>query len=168
MLSIFPFYSVNDVKFRVIRDHVLGRREYERLMDLIIQEQGVTLYELSRDLWMSDAQLRYLTEEGHMVGLHSYSHPTELASLPYTEQREEYQKNYQHLRRACGRPPVAVAHPTNSYSKESIEILEALDIRCGFRSNMTPPDSGGQCNPNRYEMAREDHANLIRVLGVSR
>lgn len=168
MTSVFPFYSVNDAKFRLVRDLVLGRQEYEAIMDEIIQEHGIDMDELSKDLWMSDAQLRYLTGQGHMVGLHSYSHPTTLAELSYTQQREEYQKNYQHILAVCGGAPMAMAHPANSYGKETIEILRELGILCGFRSNMLPPHPGGQTNPSRYEMAREDDANVLKVLRGSR
>ena len=168
MLSVFPFYSENDVKFRLIRDHVLERQNYETLMDTIIQEHGLDMSELGKSLWMTDAQLKYLTDQGHEVGLHAYSHPTVFAELPYSDQQDEYQKNYQHILGVGGRSPMAMAHPTNSYSKETIEILAGLGIRCGFRSNMVPPDMGGQPNPNRYEMAREDHANIQQMLGASK
>jgi peptidoglycan/xylan/chitin deacetylase (PgdA/CDA1 family) len=168
MTNVFPFYSVNDAKFRLVRDLVLGRQEYEGIMDEMIQEHGVDRDELSKDLWMSNAQLRYLNDQGHMVGLHSYSHPTTLAGLSYANQREEYQKNYQHILAVCGQAPMAMAHPANSYSKETIKILMELGIRCGFRSNMLPPHPGGQPNLSRYEMAREDDANILRMLGGSR
>ena len=163
-LSAYPIYSVNDVKFRFVRDLVLGRQEYERIMDDLIHGYGANLHDLAKGLWMSDEQLKYLTEQGHVVGLHSYSHPTALAELPYTDQQEEYQMNYQHILRVCGRPPVAVAHPTNSYSQETIEILSDLGICCGFRSNMAATNVMGERSPNRYEMAREDHANIQRMV----
>lgn len=168
MLNTFPFYSENDVKFRLIRDLVLERLEYENFMDTIIQEHGLDISELGKSLWMSDANLEYLTDHGHEVGLHSYSHPTVFAELPYTDQQEEYQKNYQHILSVSRRSPMAMAHPTNSYSKETIEILTGLGIHCGFRSNMVPPNLREQPNPNRYEMAREDHANIQQMLGASK
>jgi peptidoglycan/xylan/chitin deacetylase (PgdA/CDA1 family) len=168
MISVFPFYSVNDVRFRLVRDLVLGRQEYELIMDGLIHDRGPSLHELAKGLWMSDEHLKYLADQGHVVGLHSYSHPTALADLPYTEQREEYQKNYQHILRVCGRPPEAVAHPTNSYNQETLEILAGLGIRFGFRSNMATANAIGQSNPNRYEMAREDNANIQRMVGASK
>ena len=168
MINSFPFYSENDAKFRLFRDLVLDRQQYEDIMDKLIQEHGVDMNDLSQDLWMSNAQLRYLNDRGHMVGLHSYSHPTTLAELSHEKQREEYQSNYQHIHSVCGRVPVVMAHPVNSYSEETVNILSKLGIRCGFRSNTVPPHTGGQLNPNQYEMAREDHSNILRLVRDSR
>lgn len=161
----FPFYSVNDVKFRLIRDRALSRDEYERIMDEMIIEHGLTEEELARDLWMSDEHLRYLASQGHEVGLHSYSHPMVLADLPVDDQWQEYTRNYQHIRRVCGRSPLAMSHPANSYNDDTITILTRLGIRCGFRSNMFPRREGEGLNPSRFEIARQDHANILRMLG---
>lgn len=159
-----PFYSVNDVKFRLIRDRALGKRTYESIMDEIIREYGVTIYDLSKNLWMSNDHLKYLTDCGHIVGLHSYSHPMVLADLSYEEQFEEYEKNYLHLKKVCGGDPVAMSHPTNSYNEITFEILRHLGIRCGFRSNMFPKQEDGKINPNKFEIARQDHSNIMKML----
>jgi len=71
MISVFPFYSVNDVRFRLVRDLVLGRQEYELIMDGLIHDRGPSLHELAKGLWMSDEHLKYLADQGHVVGLHS-------------------------------------------------------------------------------------------------
>jgi len=168
MIITFPFYSENDAKFRLLRDQVLNRQQYEEIMDKLIQDHGVDMQDLSKDLWMSDEQLAYLSAQGHMIGLHSYSHPTTLAKLPYSHQQEEYRKNYEHIHSVCGRVPVTMAHPANSYSEETIDILSKFGIRCGFRSNMVPPHTGEQINPNRFEIAREDHSNILRLLRNNR
>ena len=160
----FPFYSENDVKYRLIRDVVMDRQEYEYIMDGLIRQHSTDLQELSKGLWMTDDQLRYLADRGHEVGLHSYSHPTALTTLPHPDHKEEYQLNYEHILRVCGSPPVTVAHPTNSYDQETIQILAELGITCGFRSNMASAGAIGQLNPNRYELAREDHSNIQQMV----
>lgn len=160
----FPFYSVNDVRFRFVRDRVLGRQAYERMMDGLMRETGVGAEDVADGLWMSNEHLRHLSERGHVIGLHSYSHPTALAQLPYEDQVEEYSKNAAHITAICGRAPVAMAHPANSYTAQTIDILNALGIRCGFRSNMTPGRDGARLNPSSLELAREDHANIMRRL----
>ena len=163
-IAFFPFYSVNDVKFRLIRDRALGKRIYESVMDKIIQEYGLNICDLSRNLWMSNEHLKYLTDRGQTIGLHSYSHPMVLAELSYEEQLEEYEKNYLHLDKICGSNPVAMSHPTNSYNDNTIKILKRLGIRCGFRSNMLPKKEDGRINPNEFEVARQDHSNIKRML----
>lgn len=162
--KIFPFYSVNDIKFRFIRDRVLGQREFELIMDAMIRERGLSLIDLSENLWMSDENLAYLNELGHHVGLHSHSHPTALADLSYEDQYEEYTKNRDHLQRVCGNIPLAMAHPVDSYDEHTLEILKVLGIQCGFRSNVFPKNNQGSLNKSKYEIAREDHMNIVRMM----
>jgi len=167
-IRLYPFYSVHDVKFRLIRDRVLSRQEYEAIMDEIIRDRGVSPDDLSKNLWMSNEHLKYLSDRGHIVGLHSYSHPMVLAHLSYEEQWEEYSRNYNHIVQVCGRYPVAMAHPVNSYNEDTLQILKRLGIRCGFRSNMFPQHEGVELNRTRHEIAREDHANVLSMLRDSK
>lgn len=160
----FPFYSINDAKFRLVRDRALGRRHYEAIMDEMISERGLTLSDLSKDLWISNEHLVHLRQRGHLVGLHSYSHPTVLADLAYEEQYKEYEKNHSHLRAVCGEAPISMAHPCNSYNGDTIQILKQLGIICGFRSNMFPRVMGERANPHPFEMARQDQANIMRMM----
>jgi len=164
LLQQFPFYSVNDAKFRFMRDRALGKQNYETTMDEIILEHRLALSDLSKDLWMSNEHLSHLNQNGHVIGLHSYSHPTVLAGLSYEEQFREYEKNYLHVKEVCRRSPVAMAHPCNSYNDDTIEILKHLGIRCGFRSNMFPRAEGERANPHPFEMARQDQANIMRMM----
>lgn len=163
----FPFYSTNDIHFRLIRDRALNREEFEMIMDAIIQEKGLSLSELSKDIWMSNENLAYLGGQKHTIGLHSYSHPMVLAGLSWEQQQEEYQKNYEHIRKVCGRLPVTMAHPANSYNDTTLKILEQLGVECGFKSNMFQQDDLGQLNKSKYEIAREDHANIMRMMAKS-
>lgn len=162
---LYPCYSINDAKFRLTRDCVLKKPDYERIMDEMISEYGLELPELSQNLWMSNDHLRFLSDNEHIIGLHSYSHPMVLADLSYEEQWDEYRRNFNHITQVCGRRPVAMSHPTNSYNEDTLEILGRLDVRCGFRANMFPKHEGDRLNRSRYEIAREDHANIMGMLG---
>lgn len=161
--KLYPFYSVNDIRFRFLRDKILGAEEYKKLMEFMLEEFKVTKQELSRDLWMSNEDLKYLVNSGHNVGLHSYSHPTAIAELSFDEQHDEYKKNYTHLERVCGLPPTAMSHPCNSYNEDTLNVLSRLGIRCGFRANMFAK-RGNALNVSDFEIAREDHSNLMPAL----
>lgn len=161
----FPFYSENDARFRFLRDRVLGKENYEKLMDSILEEAGAIKGELAKDLWMSDKNLKQLSNAGHLVGLHSYSHPTAMADLSYSEQFDEYSKNFLHLERICGKKPIAISYPCNSYNQETLKILRELGIYCGFLSNMVSKTIGeNKIAVGNLEIPREDHANLLRVI----
>lgn len=160
----FPFYTLNDVRFRILRDEILGKEKYETVMDGMLREYGCSKPALARNLWMSDEDLKFLSGQGHQMGLHSYSHPTRLGDLSYEEQLEEYQKNYDHLKTVCNQRPTAMSHPCNSYNEDTLTILKELGVRLGFRSNQFPKIEGSVLNPNALEMAREDHANIMREI----
>lgn len=157
--KIFPFYSRNDARFRFIRDKILGKENYEKVMDFILEEYGAVKRDLAKNLWMSNENLKQLNGNGHLIGLHSYSHPTALADLSYQEQFNEYQKNYLHLKQVLGKNPVAMSHPCNSYNEDTLKILNNLGIRCGFLSNMVYK------GVSNLEISREDHSNLMATLG---
>ena len=165
--KIFQFYSDNDVKFRFIRDRAMTKSEFEEFMYPMIVDYGTSLAELSKNLWLSNEHLKYLTKRGHSVGLHSYSHPMILVNLSPEEQWEEYSKNYNHIKRVTTQSPTAVSHPNNSYNEDTLEVLSRLDISCGFMSNMFPQHAGSQLNRSKYEIAREDHSNIMKMKSAS-
>lgn len=161
--SMFPFYSVRDLHFRFLRNELLSQEEFEGIMDKMIADNAITTERLGKDLWMTDRDLADISSKGHCVGLHSYSHPFELSKLPADKQEEEYARCYAHLKRVCGQDVTSMSHPLNSYNEATLEILDRLGIRCGFRSNMSPPE-GKPVNPNGLEWAREDSTNILRAL----
>lgn len=163
MREVAPFYSANDMKYRFLRNRPSNKESFESLMDEIIREHGFELEEVARQLWLMDSDLRDLTEKGHIVGLHSYDHPYEIARLSREEQQEQYQRNFAHILTVCGKKPISMSHPLNSYNEDSLSVLKELEIRCGFRANMVPPSSKA-INSSYLELAREDSANLLRTL----
>jgi peptidoglycan/xylan/chitin deacetylase (PgdA/CDA1 family) len=161
--AMFPFYSDNDLKFRFLRDEVLERREYEYIMDSIIENKGTSIDMISEDLWLTDEDLKDLSQKGHLIGLHSYDHPTDIAKLSRSEQIDQYQKNYRHIKRVCKKEVVSMSHPCNSYNEDTIRILEGLGILCGFRSNMSLAGLTGNW-AGSFEIPREDATNIIRMI----
>lgn len=159
----FPFYSEGDLMFRFLRDKVLGPTPYDALMETMMVQEGVSLKEMAKDLWLTERHLQELVREGHCIGLHSYDHPTQLATLSKTKQYQQYQQNREHLEKVIGCPIVTMSHPCGSYSEETLEILKDMGILCGFRSDPFAPDQRG-VNPTHLELAREDHATLLKEM----
>ena len=157
----FPFYSRTDRIFRYLRDDVLGPERYHAVMSALIISFDFDVPAIVSNLWMTNEHLRTMRDEGHVIGLHSYSHPTRLAALSTEGQREEYRKNFDHLVKLLGEAPVCMSHPCNSYSLDTLSILEEAGIRLGFRSNMQHI-----ANRSPFEFPREDHANIIAKMGL--
>lgn len=160
MHSAFPFYSTSDLKYRYLRNNVLTAQELDQIMDKIIKEQSIDINQLKAKLWFREPELKDIYAKGHYIGMHSYNHPKNLLALSSTEQLDQYKSNYKHLKRLCHTEIVAMAHPLNSYNEATLKVLEQLGVKCGFRSNMSPPQ-GSSINANDLELAREDATNIL-------
>ena len=150
-------HTRNGRLFRYIRDCELKRDEYESHMSSMMRSFGFK--EDSLNYWMSDGDISRLSKEGHLVGLHSYSHPTKLELLNEEDQRCEYEKNLNHVKRVLGDQRYLLAsHPSNSYNDYTLSIFKDLGVDLAFRSNINMKDFGV------YEYPREDHANIISMM----
>ncbi len=161
-LSAFPFYSKADRRFRFVRDELLGPDRYEALVDAMIESAGLTAALLGRGLWMDAECLSELQGEGHLIGLHSHTHPTRLEALPAEAQREEYEQNERILTALTGERPTCVAHPCGSYNATTLAILREMGMTLGFRSNRALPAH------SLLELPREDHSNLVAQFAAAR
>lgn len=156
----FSFYSENDTKFRFIRDSILDKNEYACIMSQMMEKHEIDLEDYSKNLWMTNNNIKKLHEEGHVIGLHSHTHPTMIAKLSDLEQAQEYNANFNYLYEITGEKPITVSHPCNSYNSSTLKILDNLGIKIGFRANM---EKG---NHSLLEYPRQDHSNIIEMIGA--
>ena len=157
-LNAFPFYTESDKWFRYLRDQVLGVQKYEQLMLRLMAVKGFTPNDVIDDLWMSEDDLKDVANRGHLVGLHSYSHPTQMSKLNYEEQYSQYKKNLDHLSSVVG-DVVCMSHPCGDYNEDTLTILDEMGIRIGFRSSLSETTIKG-----RFEIPRDDHANIYKAM----
>lgn len=158
-LSEFPFYSYQDRLYRFVRDRILTTSEHEACHWRMMQAKHFDIDAARANLWMTDGDIRTLSANGHCVGLHSYSHPIRIETLPIEEQRLEYEKNFTHLHATTNSRPRVMSHPCNSYNTETIAILKELGIEIGFCSNL----SKGRAKSS-LEIPREDHSNIVATM----
>jgi peptidoglycan/xylan/chitin deacetylase (PgdA/CDA1 family) len=119
---------------------------------------GISPEDLADRLWMEPDHLRRLHADGHVLGLHTHTHPTRIADLDRQQQLREYRDNYTCLMSLLGERPTTVAHPCNSYSRDTLDILRRLGIRMGFRSNLAWDEH------SKLEYARQDPADIVREM----
>jgi len=158
-LSGFPFYSKNDKWFRYLRDHYLNENQYHEIMKNLLEKKNFDIELAKKELWMSEKDLINLHKNGHTIGLHSFSHPTQISKLDKTEQKLEYQKNLDHLRSLLGSPIKTMSHPCGNYNQETLQILTELGISIGFRRSMSIKNI-----QSLLEIPREDHANIFKEM----
>ncbi|ABO18058.1 polysaccharide deacetylase family protein [Prochlorococcus marinus] len=156
-LSHFPFYTNSDKWFRYLRDVVLKEYNYDQIMLKIMNKCNFDKSSASKKLWIKTSQLKEMHQEGHIIGLHSYSHPTKIDNLPYQQQNEEYQKNLYHLKKVLNVEKIeSMSHPCGRYNGDTLDILKDIGIKVGFRSNMSIKET-----KNSLEIPREDHSNIL-------
>ena len=159
-LAEFPFYSDNDKYFRYLRDQVLGIENYNSLMLDIMQQESFNIQDSTSLLWMKDENLNELHKEGHLIGLHSDSHPTQISKLTVAEQQGQYWRNMEHLEGLLGIGSIcSMSHPCGDYNADTLELLTDMGIRIGFRSSLSVKEI-----KSPLEVPRNDHANILREM----
>lgn len=159
-LKNFPFYTPNDKRFRYLRDVVLGESRYNAIMDSMLLEYHYNVQENAEKLWIKEAQIRELHDNGHIIGLHSYSHPTRMIKKNLREQRTEYGTNKRQLETIIRDKVISASYPCNSYNSDTLKCMNELNIEIGFRANMEEI-----CLENmQLEYPREDHANILKTM----
>ena len=154
-LGEFSFYTNVDRRFRYVRDVILGRDRYREIVRTMMRARCVEQEDLAADLWMDAHCLKALHADGHIIGLHSHTHPPRLADLDATTQEREYRDNRQCLTRLLGEHPRSMSHPCNSYNEGTLNVLRELGVVLGFRANMVRERAGA------LECPREDHTNIL-------
>ncbi len=160
----FPFYSIDDIKFRLIRDHLLKPNEYLKLMQVLFDEKKFDPHQYVKKLYMSKNDIVKIKECGHEIGLHSHSHPTKLNLMNKEEQKNEYSMNRQILSQIIKTSEskiVSMSHPCGSYNLNTLSVLDELNIDIGFRASMEKIKTNKINNSSNLEIAREDHSNII-------
>lgn len=159
----FSFYSENDIRYRFARNNLLDERAYDSIMEAMMRDQGTDLRKETYNVWMNEEDLVRLSRSGHVIGLHSYTHPASLKDMSLEKQREEYQKNKDHIISVIKKDVKSVAHPLDSYNDETLNILLDIGIYFGFRSNMSM--SQVNCRKKKkLTMPRKDSNEALRNL----
>ena len=167
--SKFPFYSVEDIKFRLVRDYFLSKKDYEKTMFLMIKEKKINHEDFHKKIFFQKSDLQTLNKLGHSIGLHSHSHPTLLEKLNFDEQKNEYETCLSVISNILNKSKKEIksmSHPCGSYTNETLEILRGLGIELGFRQIMTTNSKTNikKINNSFLEIARQDHANIYKKI----
>ena len=163
----FPFYTIEDIKFRLVRDNFLTKSQYEENTFSLIQEKQLNYKDFYQKIFFQKSDLQTLNNLGHLIGLHTHTHPTLLEKLNYDEQKNEYEKNLSSISSILNKPKNEIkcmSHPCGSYNNDTLEILKELGILLGFKQIMTIESEKGmkKINNSFLEIAREDHTTIFR------
>jgi len=163
----FPYYSIEDIEFRLIRDEYLKKKEYESAMFSLMNKKKFVPENFFSKLFFSKEDLKSLHKLGHLIGLHSHSHPTLIEKLDFEKQLNEYKtciSKLSDLLQISKHEIKWMSHPCGSYNQDTLKILSDLGIEIGFKQIMTIEKEKGmkKINNSYLELAREDHSKIMK------
>ncbi len=162
-----PFYTENDIKFRLVRDKFLDNKKYDEIMNKIFLSKNFTPEKFYKNIVFDKNDLIKLDSLGHLIGLHSHSHPTLIEKLSFDQQKKEYYKCLTIISKILNKTNNSIkymSHPCGSYNKDTLRVLDELGIELGFKQFMSVEREKGmkKINNSNLEIAREDHSEIIR------
>ena len=163
----YKFYSIEDIKFRLVRDLLLKKSDYENYMFRLMEIKKFRYKKYIDQLFFNEGDLIKLDKLGHKIGLHSHSHPTLIENLSYDDQKKEYLTNLEFISKILRRPKNYInccSHPLGSYSQDTIKILKELGIEIAFKDSMVVEKEKGmkKINNSSFEIARQDHIEILK------
>ena len=167
--KIILHYSIEDIKFRLVRDFFLTKNDYENIMFSMMSEKNFEPKKFYPILFFNKKDLIKLDNLGHLIGLHTHSHPTKLEKFDYDTQKNEYKKCISIIANVLSKPQEYLkwmSHPCGSYNNDTLKILEELGVELGFKQMMThEPQRGMRSINNSFlEIARQDHADIMKMM----
>ena len=167
--EMYPFYSADDIKFRMVRNRFLNKEEYKNTMFKIFKKKNYNPNNFINNLFFNKQDLLKLKSLGHTIGLHTHSHPTHIEDLSNQEIENEYLKNRDVLSEILKTDKSEInsmSHPCGSYNNYCLSFLKKLKIEIGFRDNMICDTQKGMksINNSNLEIARQDHSKIIKMI----
>lgn len=132
-----PWHSYTDKLFRYTRDCLLTPQQYRLLMAQLMLRRGYDWKKRSADLWIDAQALRALEKKGHLIGLHSHTHPTNITALSREAQWLEYAENQRQLSQILNHPVTVAAYPCGKYHEGTLADMARLKVNLAFTAEMT-------------------------------
>ncbi len=139
-LQQYSFYTEADRRFRFVRDRLLSTEQYGAVMASLMASRATSPAAIANNIWIGVPGLQRVQAGGHVIGLHSHTHPTNMVTMARDLQDVEYTRNMECLIKVLGYRPDTMAHASGSYNEDTLDILRSLGVKLGFRSD---DDVGG-------------------------
>ncbi len=167
----YPFYTHDDLKFRLVRDEYLREENYEKVMLDLMKKKNFVPEDNYKNLFFEKKDIIKLDKLGHSIGLHSHYHHTKKEKLSYQDQLEDYSKNKLFLSEILNKSSNYIqtaSHPFGSYNQDTLKVLDNLGIKLAFKDSMLieKEKKMKRINNSKFEIAREDHINILRRINL--
>jgi len=129
-LNKYKFYSNSDKYFRYLRDELFNSSEFNKISKNFMKKKRFDYKskKIFKRIWITKKEIKKISDLGHHIGLHSYTHNKNINKMQYNNQMYQYKKNYNDIKKITGILPEAASYPFNSHNRDSILILKKLNI----------------------------------------
>ena len=91
---------------------------------------------IGTDGFMTEAQILDLYKRGHVIGSHSYSHPSDFRVMPFEQRIKEWETSVERLSIITGSPVTEVSIPNGFLQEGDLKIFKSLGITTIFTSKL--------------------------------
>ena len=161
-LKTLPIYTLEDIKFRLVRDIYLGEKKYYNYMLKMFKEYKFNYKNVTNEIFFTKKELVEISALGHEIGLHFHTHPTNLRSMKHSMQLKGYKRNYNFLSKTLKKRAFSMAHPSGSYNSDTFKVLKELNIGIGFNCYKKHNYRLKNYKNNKYEINRTDAGYFIK------
>lgn len=151
------WHTFNDKLFRYVRSILLNEQDYRMIMDALMLKFNYSAKDRTDFLWMTQDELCQLRDMGHMIGLHSHTHPTSLQNMNFEAKMQEYIQNIDVLKSIANIVPSVAAYPCGNCDDDTRKIMELLGINAAFLAR--PSHSQDQ-----YALSRINHTEFLKEM----
>ena len=136
MKSNSPFYSLNDIVYRLLRFEILSTNEFDDSHLYMIKKiTGHKIEDFKEKLHINKDDINELIKYGNVIGNHSYSHAYDLHKKSYKDQLMDYKKSNQLLKKICKVNIDYCAFPFGLYDENTLKVINELDFKFSFLAN---------------------------------
>ena len=108
-----------------------------------------------KELYFDKNDLLKISNNGHYVGLHSHTHPNNIASLSYSRQLKEFLLNKKIIEKITKKKVLCASFPRGDYNLNTLKIFNNLGLKVAFRDN--PYDKILNKKLGNLEISRKNH-----------
>lgn len=89
---------------------------------------------INKEGFLTEKMIKQLCKQGHIIGAHSCSHPSNITKLSYKERHSEWNDSIRYLCRIIGNKVNCISIPNGYYNLKDIKIFQAANILAVFSS----------------------------------
>ena len=154
------FYSVEDIKYRLIRDSLKEDR-FNEIISNLFKIKKYNYNSLISKTYMNIRDIKEIHNKNHVIGLHSHSHQMTTLFSKTNNLITDYKKNISEIKKILSvknNEIKSMSFPFGVYNKKTLQILKKLNIKAGFLSDMS------STKKSNLEMPRNNHVYVMREM----